>query len=100
MELKKGDLMPTDSEFKILEHFVKVIKPFVKITEALGAEKLVTISSLTPQLYKIHLIVTTDDDRVVVSMKEAMYHDLDGAFNVWYEIKLLFWMLDSSFCLF
>ena len=77
MELKKGDLMPTDSEFKTLEHFVKVMKPFVEIT---GAEKCVTISSLTPLLYKIlnvYLKVTTDDDKVVVSMKEAMYHDLN-----------------------
>ena len=84
MELKKGDLMPTDSEFKTLEHFVKVMKPFVEITEALGAEKWVTISSLTPLLYKIlnvYLKVTTDDDRVVVSMKEAMYHDLNGRYH-------------------
>ena len=53
MELKKGDLMSTVGELKTLEHFIKVMKPFVKITEALGAEKWVTISSLTPLLYKI-----------------------------------------------
>ena len=41
MELKKGKLMPTDGEFKTLEYLVKVMKPFVDITEALGAEKWV-----------------------------------------------------------
>ena len=47
--------------------------------------------SLTPLLYKIlnvYVKVTTDDDDiVVVSMKEAMYHDLNGRYhgiNVWY----------------
>jgi len=79
MELKKGKLMPTVGELKTLENFIKVMKPFVKITEALGAEKWVTISSLTPLLYKILnvcLKVSSDDDKVVVSMKEAMYCDL------------------------
>ena len=50
------------------------MKPFVEITEAFGAEKWVTISSLTPLQYKIlnvYLKVTADDDRVVVSIKEA-----------------------------
>jgi len=52
MDLKKGELMPTDVEFKTLEHSVEVIKPFVDITEALGAEKWVTVSTLTPLLPK------------------------------------------------
>ncbi|XP_065895974.1 E3 SUMO-protein ligase ZBED1-like [Dysidea avara] len=84
MELKKGELMPTDGEFKTLEHLVKVMKPFVDITEALGAEKWVTVSTLTPLLYKIlnvYLKVSSDDDRVVVSMKEAMYRDLSGQYH-------------------
>ena len=53
IELRKGELMLTDNEFKTLECFVKVTKPFVDITEALGAEKWVTISTLTPLLHKI-----------------------------------------------
>jgi len=76
-----GDLIPTDGEFKTLEHFVEVMKPFVGITEALGAEKWVTVSTLTPLLHKIlnaDLKVSADDDRVVISMKEVMYHDLSS----------------------
>lgn len=84
MELKKGELMPTDGEFKTLEHFVKVMKPFVDITEALGAEKWVMISTLAALLYKImnvYLKVFSDDDRVVISMKEAMYRDLNSRYH-------------------
>ena len=53
LELKKGDLMPTDSEFANMELFVKTMKPIVDITEALGAQKYVTISMLGPLLYKL-----------------------------------------------
>ena len=49
IELRKGELMPTDAEFKTLEYFVEVMKPFVEITEA---KKWVTISTFTPLLYK------------------------------------------------
>ena len=53
MELKEGELMPIDGEFKTLEHLVNAMKPFVDIAEALGAEKWVTVSTLTLLLYKI-----------------------------------------------
>ena len=53
LELKKGDLMPTDTEFANMELFVKTLKPIVDITEALGARKYVTISMLRPLLYKL-----------------------------------------------
>jgi len=76
--------MPTDHEFKTLEYFVEVMKPFVEITEALGAEKWVTISTLTPLLYKIpniYLKVSSTDDARVVAMKQAMYHDLSSHYH-------------------
>ena len=41
----KGDLMPTDSEFSILEWFIEIIKPVTQITEAVEGENWVTISS-------------------------------------------------------
>ena len=84
MELRKGELMPTDAEFKTLECFVEVMKPFVDITEALGAENWVTISSLAPLLYKILNIclkISSTDNRVVVAMKEAMYNDLSNRYH-------------------
>lgn len=43
LELRKGDIMPFDGEFTTLESFVKVMHPVVQITEAIGAEKWVTI---------------------------------------------------------
>ena len=36
LEVHKGDMMPSDSEFNTLEIFVKVMKPLVEITEAIG----------------------------------------------------------------
>jgi len=48
LQLKRGDLMPTDLEFSVLEKYVIVMKPLVSITEAIGAEKWVTISMLRP----------------------------------------------------
>ena len=84
IELRKGEMIPTDNEFKTLECFVKVTKPFVDITEALGAEKWVTISTLTPLLHKIlniYLKVASTDEKVVAAMKEAMYQDLSKRYH-------------------
>lgn len=50
-ELRKGDLMPTDQEFLVMETYV--MKPLVEITEALGGQKFVTISTLRPLIYKL-----------------------------------------------
>jgi len=50
LELKRGDLMPTDTN---MELFVKTMKPFVEVTKALGARKYVTISMLRSLLYKL-----------------------------------------------
>ena len=52
LELHK-DLMPSDAEFTTLELFTKVMQPLVQITEAIGAEKWVTISAVCPLLYKL-----------------------------------------------
>ena len=53
LELKKGDLMPTDVEFANMELFVQIMNPIVEITEALGAQKYVTISMVRPLLHKL-----------------------------------------------
>jgi len=53
IEIRKGDLMPSDAEFKTLELFVKVMKPLVEVTESIGAQKWVTISAVRPVLYKL-----------------------------------------------
>ena len=38
LELHKGDMIPSDVEFTTLQLFVKVMKPLVDITEAIGTE--------------------------------------------------------------
>ncbi len=43
LELKRTDLMPSDDEFSSMEVYVDVTKPLFPITEAIGAQKWVTI---------------------------------------------------------
>ena len=45
--------MPTDSEISVMYDFVKFMKPFVEMTEAIGGEKWVTILSVRPLIHKI-----------------------------------------------
>lgn len=84
LELKKGDLMPTDTKFANMELFVKTMKPIVDITEALGAWKYVTISMLRPLLYKL-LNVTLkncdNDCRLVKMMKLKMKENLHDRYT-------------------
>lgn len=77
LELKKGDLMPSDAEFSTMEKYLEVMKSLVIITEALGAEKWVTISTVRPLLHKllqVHLVSTSTDIEKV--LKQAMLCDL------------------------
>ena len=65
-ELKKGDLMPSDVEFSIMESYVEIMKPLVEITESIGAKKWVTISTIRPLLHKllkVHLTSKPSDTR-------------------------------------
>ena len=79
LELRKGDLTPSDGEFTTLESFVKVMQPLVQITEAIGAEKWVTISAVRPLLHKLLsgvFRVGEQDTQLERSMKVTMYTDL------------------------
>lgn len=79
LELRKGDLMPADGEFITLESFVKVMHPVVQITEAIGAEKWVTISAVRPLLYKLLsgiFLIGEQDTNLEKSMKLAMHSNL------------------------
>jgi len=64
LEVKKGELIPTDTEFSKMELFVKTMKPIVEITEVLGAFKCVTIFMLWLLLYKLlnKILKTCDSD--------------------------------------
>ena len=45
--------MPSDTEFSTLEAFVSVMKLLVEITEAIGGEKWITISTIRPILHNL-----------------------------------------------
>ena len=53
LEIKRGDLMPSEVEFAAMESFIKILKPLVEITETMGGQKWVTISAVHPFLYKL-----------------------------------------------
>ena len=53
LELKKGDLMLSGYEFSVMEKNAAVMKPLVEITEAIDAEKWVTISAVRLLLHKL-----------------------------------------------
>ncbi len=75
LELRKGELMPTDDEFTALESYCKVMKPLVDITEAIGAEKWVTISAVRPLVYKLlntYFTSSPGDSLLETAMKTAM----------------------------
>ena len=75
LELRRGDLMPSDAELSTMEAFCRVMKPLVSITEAIGAEKWVTISSVRPLLHKLlnsYLKTQAEDDEQEKMMKKAM----------------------------
>ena len=51
--------MPSDTKISTIEIFLEVFKPIVEITEAIGGEKLLIISTIKPLLHKLlsqHLI--------------------------------------------
>ena len=71
--------MPTDSDFSTMELFVEVMKPLVDITEALGAQRFVTISTVRALLYKLFnnfLKPADSDSRLMKMMKLKMLENL------------------------
>ena len=48
LEIKRGDLMPSEDEFAAMESFIKILKPLVEITETMGGQKWVTILAVGP----------------------------------------------------
>ena len=75
LALKKGDAMPSDTEFAVMETYTQVMKPLVTITEAIGAQKWVTISTFYPLLHKLLNITFIEKDcdkQQQKAMKSAM----------------------------
>lgn len=79
LELQRPDLLPTDAEITAMEVFVEVMKPFVQITEIMGAETWVTSSAVRPLLYKLlynHLSASSADSRLKKEVKSAILEKL------------------------
>ena len=84
LELKKTDLLPSDEEFSSMEVYIEVMKPLVTITEAIGAQQWVTISTLRPLLHKLlklHLIEKPDDKRLAKKLKSEMRINLSTRYS-------------------
>ena len=62
-----------------MNKFVEIMKPFVDMTEGIGGEKWVTISSVRPLIQKIKscFLQTSDSDHSIVKeMKEVMLNKI------------------------
>ena len=84
IEIQKTELMPNDVEIKTMETFLDVLKPIVEITEAIGGERLVTIStvrSLVHKLMSIHLVEKSSDSQLSKTLKHALLTDLKARYT-------------------
>ena len=76
--------MPSDAEFSTFEAYCKVMKPLVDFTEAIGAEKWVTISSVRPLLHKLlnnYFILQSANSELEKPMKRAMNDKLSQRYT-------------------
>ncbi len=67
LEVKKTDLFPSEEEFSSMEVYIEVMSPLVTITEAIGAQQWVIISTLRPLLHKLvqsHLMEKPTEQKV------------------------------------
>jgi len=76
--------MPSDTEISTMEIFLEVLKPVVEITEAIGSEKSVTISTIRPLLYKLlskELVEDPSDKPLTKTLKCVMLTDLKDRYD-------------------
>lgn len=84
LEIKKKDLMPSDTEITAMETFVEVMEPIVKITEAMGGQKWVTVSSVKPLLHQLsfkYLNIVPTDSKLKQQIKEAVMDNLSTRYT-------------------
>ena len=97
IEIRRTDLMPTDTEISTMEIFIEVLKPVVEITEAIGSEKSVTISTIRPLLYKLlsqKLLENPSDKPLAKTLKRAMLADLKDCYDSKEELLNKAYLLD------
>ena len=84
LELRKGELMPSEHEFAAMSDFLTVMEPFVQITEALGGEEWITITMVRPLLHKllnVHLNISPSESQLIKTMKKAMFDNLSNRYT-------------------
>ena len=67
-----------------MEQFVVLMKPLVDITEAVGADKWLTISTLIPILQRLlnaHFVHDANDSQLTKSMKRVLSGDLSERYT-------------------
>ena len=79
MDGRARHLMPEGMEWSIIEVLVNILKPFQQATEAMGAVKYPTLSTVKPLLYKLvnrTLAVKESDSKVAKTVKLEIKRDL------------------------
>ena len=80
-ECKNWYRMPSESDFSTLVAIASVLKPLLVFTDALSAEKCITVSAIHPLLKHILkelLAVSSDDSSIVRDVKEAISDKLQA----------------------
>ena len=83
IEIRKLELMPTDTEISTMKASVDVMKPIVEITEN-GGEKQVTFSAVRPLIYKLltkYLCIAPEDSHVKKQIKKTVKADLENCYQ-------------------
>jgi len=76
--------MPSDREFAVMKSYCKVMKPLVETTEAVGADKWITILYVHPLLHKLlitYLISVESDTHVEKALKRVMLNNLSDRYT-------------------
>ena len=69
----------TDEEFRVIEALSSVLEPFSYLTDALSAEKTVTVSAIHPVMKHIANVLTADkdtDSRFIKEIKQKINNDI------------------------
>ena len=89
LELRKGDLMPSDDEIKTLESFLEVMKPLVMMTEAIGGVTITSVRPLIYNLFTVYLMPDEGENRVKRSMRTVMRDKLSDCYGTDDDLALL-----------
>ena len=84
IEMKRMDLLPKDTECRLLEEMLQVLKPFKDVTVQVSAEKYVTASAIRPLIHHLTqnaLRVQDADSSVIKAMKREMAKNLESRYQ-------------------